>query len=291
MRRLWRLVSFVAVCLSCWLASVLAQSAGWRASAQTRGQVLARITQAWARALLWLLGLQVESAGAMPTGHFLLVANHQSYLDILIVAARFPAQFVAKCEVSRWPLLGWLAASGGTIFIERESTASSVQCVYRVCRALRAGASIHVFPEGTTSNGTRVLPFKPLLLAAAVRTGTPVLPLTIKFTGVNGTPLDDETRDVLCWHGAMDFARHFWRLLAVSKATAQLVIHQPLAVTRKDSARGLTQTVQSQIADELAASASHDRARDRAHERKLTWHVITKTSAPIAPKTSNPTTA
>lgn len=286
MRRMIRLAGFAVVCLGGLLASALVQLVCWRAAAFTRGRVLARITQTWARALLWLLGLHIEfqpPAHALPNPNYLLVSNHQSYLDVLVIAAHFPTQFVAKCEVSRWPLLGWLAALGGTIFVERESTHSSVRCVYRVSRALRAGLSVQVFPEGTTSDGTRVLPFKPLLLAAAVRTKTPLLPLTINFTSVNGAPLDDATRDDLCWHGEMDFAQHFWRLLAIRTAAAQLIIHAPMQVTRKDSARALTQNIQTHVADRFAASA--------AHERKLAWPDTTTTNAPIAPKTSNSLTA
>jgi 1-acyl-sn-glycerol-3-phosphate acyltransferase len=268
------LVGFLTVCLICFGLSACAQLSC--RSAAARGRVLARVTQSWARALLWLLGLEIERKGNLPPGHSLLVANHQSYLDIIILAAHFPAQFVAKHEVSRWPLLGWLAALGGTIFVERESTLSSVQCVYRVSRALRAGLSVLAFPEGTTSDGTRVLPFKPLLLAAAVRTQTPVLPLTINFTSVNGAPLDDDTRDLLCWHGEMGFAQHFWRLLACRATTARLTVHTPLIVSRKDLAHTLTPIVHSLIADSFATPAFH--------ERTLTWHVTTKTNAPIAQK-------
>jgi 1-acyl-sn-glycerol-3-phosphate acyltransferase len=258
------------------LVSALAQVACRRASSHTRGHVLARITQTWARTLLWLLDLRATCLGDVPEGHFLMVANHQSYLDILILAAHFPAQFVAKHEVSRWPLVGWLASLGGTIFVKRESTHSSVQCVYRLSRVLRAGLNVQVFPEGTTNDGTRVLPFKPLLLAAAARSQTPVLPLTINFTSVNGEAINDATRDVLCWHGEMDFARHFWRLLACRAATARLTVHTPLIVSRKDSARMLTPIVHSLIAGSFAAPAFH--------ERTLTWHVTTKTNAPIAQK-------
>ncbi len=282
MKRLLRFVSFICVCVDCLLVSALAQLILCRASAHTRGRVLARITQTWARTLLWLLGLQIESqlhTNIVPDTNYLLVANHQSYLDIIIIAAHFPTQFVAKHEVSRWPLLGWLAALGGTIFVERESTHSSVRCVYRVSRALRAGLSVQVFPEGTTSDGTRVLPFKPLLLAAAVRSQTPVLPLTINFTSVNGEAVNDETRDLLCWHGEMDFVQHFWRLLALREATAQFTAHAPIAATRTDSVTALTEHVQTQIAADFVIAA--------AHERTLTWHVTTTTNAPIAPKTSN----
>lgn len=255
MKRLFRLLGFIILCLGCLFAALLAQPAFWLARAQTRQRAVVRLTQSWARLALWLLNFKVTPAGlahCKPDQHYLLVCNHQSYLDILLIAAYLPAQFVAKVEVQRWPVLGWLAQLGGTVFIDRHNTHSNVQGVYRVSRALRAGLSVQVFPESTTSDGTRMLPFKPLFLAAAVRACTPVLPLTINYTSVNGAPLDAQTRDWLCWYGEMEFVRHFWHLLSLRTATADVIVHEPLSVNRRVQPQALTLQAQNCCASRFA---------------------------------------
>lgn len=250
MRRCLRLLLFLAVCLCFLVGCGMLHSGLIWAAPGTRGRWLARVTQAWARTLLWSFGLQVTCSGAHTRAvsrNSLLVSNHQSYLDILIIAAHCPALFVAKSEVSRWPLLGWLASLGGTIFIERANTHSNVRAAYRVSRNLRQGVNVLVFPEGTTSDGTRVLPFQPLFFAAARRAAVPVQAMTINYTAVNDAPLNDLTRDWLCWHGEMDFVRHFWHLLGLRSAAAQLWLHEPLTDARVSTARALAHQTHATI--------------------------------------------
>ncbi len=281
LRRGLRLGVFLAVCLLFLAGCALLHCGLLFADAGTRGRWLARLTQAWARALLWSFGLQVTCQPSRATSRTaLFVSNHQSYLDILVIAAHCPTLFVAKSEVSRWPLLGWLAALGGTIFIERANTHSNVRGAYRVSRALRQGVNVLVFPEGTTSDGTRVLPFQPFFFVAAVRAAAAVQPLTIKYTAVNDAPLDDETRDWLCWHGAMDFVRHFWRLLSLRSAAAQLRLHEPL--TAQQTTRALAQAAQAVITNGFAETAPLITAR-----RNLTWLAAMKTNALTALKKSH----
>ncbi len=282
LRRGLRLILFLAVCLFFLVGCTLLRGGLLGAGPGRHSHWLARLTQAWARTLLWSFDLQVTGAtsrAVTPARNSLLVSNHQSYLDILIIAAHCPTLFVAKSEVSRWPLLGWLAALGGTIFIERANTHSNVRAAYRVSRALRQGVNVLVFPEGTTSNGTRVLAFHPLFFAAAVRAATPLQPLTINYVAVNGAALNDETRDWLCWHGAMDFVRHFWRLLGLRSATARLGWHEPLMPARHVPLRALAQEVQATITNGFAANANC--ITDR---RNPAWLAAMKTNARIALK-------
>lgn len=256
LRRSLRLLLFLAVCLSFLVGCGVLRGGLLWADPGRRGRWLARLTQAWARSLLWSFGLQVSCSippNAAANRNCLLVSNHQSYLDILIIAAYCPTLFVAKSEVSRWPLLGWLAALGGTIFIKRANTHSNVRAVYHVSRTLRQGGNVLVFPEGTTSDGTRVLPFQPLFFTTAQRARVPVQAITINFTSVNEAPLDDVTRDWLCWHGEMNFVRHFWRLLGLRSAAAQLVIHEPRSWTRHCEARALAQRAQTLVTNRFAA--------------------------------------
>ena len=258
MRRCLRLLLFLAVCLFFLVGCGVLRGGLVCAAPGTRGRWLARLTQAWARTLLWSFGLQVTcsvSHTRASSRNSLLVSNHQSYLDILIIAAHCPTLFVAKSEVSGWPLLGWLANLGGTIFIERANTCSNVRAVYRVSRSLRQGVSVLVFPEGTTSDGTRVLPFQPLFFATARRARVAVQAMTISYTSVNDAPLDDLTRDWLCWHGEMDFVWHFWRLLGLRSAAAQLCLHEPLEDSWQSAVRTVAQQAQAMVTADFVAAA------------------------------------
>ena len=117
--------------------------------------------------MLYALGLTVRSSGEMGAGSTLLVANHVSWLDILAINAVQPVRFVSKADVRGWPLVGWIVACGGTLFIERERRSDAMRVVYQVAAALQDGAQIAIFPEGTTSDGRDVLPFHASLLQAA----------------------------------------------------------------------------------------------------------------------------
>ncbi len=135
----------------------------------------------WSAQLLALLGITVQAQGAALPGPVLLVSNHVSWLDILVINAVHTARFVSKADVRRWPLIGWLVASGGTLFIERERKRDAMRLVHQVADALKAGDTIAVFPEGTTSDGHGLLPFHANLLQAAVSTGVPVQPLALRY--------------------------------------------------------------------------------------------------------------
>src|SRR3569832_1870289 len=111
----------------------------------------------------------------------LLVANHISWLDILVVHAARHCRFVSKSEVKRWPLIGTLATGANTLNIERESRRDAVRVVHHMAEALRAGDVLAVFPEGTTSDGRALLPFHANLIQAAISAAAPVLPVALSF--------------------------------------------------------------------------------------------------------------
>ena len=135
----------------------------------------------WSAQMLRLLGIALDSRGTPRTGATLVVANHVSWLDILAVNAVHPVRFVSKADVRRWPLLGYLVACGGTLFIERERKRDALRVVHQVAEALIAGHTVAVFPEGTTGDGAALLPFHANLLQAAIATGTPVQPVALRF--------------------------------------------------------------------------------------------------------------
>jgi 1-acyl-sn-glycerol-3-phosphate acyltransferase len=250
MRRVARLIGFVAICLIFMIPVAAAYPLLLFVSREARMRLVARAARLWARACLMILGMKVV-VRCLPddlcSKPFLLVSNHQSYLDIVIIASVFPTLFVAKTEVSRWPLLGWLSRLGGTIFVNREDSRSGVRCAYRVSRALRGGVNVQVFPEGTTSDGSTVMPFNGLFFASAIRSQTPALPLTIKFQNVNGRPADRELLNLVCWYGDMDFAPHFWELLKIESAEVSLMINEPIKPVRKQRAKALAEAARERV--------------------------------------------
>jgi len=250
MRRVSRLIGFLVLCLFFLVSLAAARPFLLLVPQPKTMRLLAEIVRLWARACLRVLGLKISVSGfsdGLRTDRRLLVSNHQSYLDVIIIASVFPTLFVAKTEVSRWPLFGWLSELGGTIFVNREDARSGVKCAYRVSRMLRGGVNVQVFPEASTSDGATVLPFKGLFFASAIRSQTTALPLTIKFQSVNGRPMDREALDKVCWYGDMEFARHFWKLLNIESAEVSLMINEPIEPDRARRAKAFAEVARERI--------------------------------------------
>src|SRR5438093_7442953 len=127
----------------------------------------------WSRFACRVLGIRVTTRGSMPQSG-LLVCNHISYLDVVVLSSIGRRVFVAKRDVAAWPLFGWLAHAAGTIFVDRERRLSSPVVVGLIRNAIASGSVVVLFPEGTSSDGTTVLPFKSALLESAVQLRCPV---------------------------------------------------------------------------------------------------------------------
>jgi 1-acyl-sn-glycerol-3-phosphate acyltransferase len=173
--------------------------------------------QAWSLGMLALLGIRLELRGQPPVaGPVLLVANHISWLDILVMHAACYCRFVSKADVKRWPVIGTLATGGGTIYIERESRRDAMRVVHHMAESLKRGEVVAVFPEGTTSDGTTLLPFHGNLIQAAISIGAPVQPVALKF-------IDSHTRGISftpSYVGDETLLGSVWRTLAGPPLTA-----------------------------------------------------------------------
>lgn len=140
------------------------------------------LVREWSRQMLAILGVELLVQGTPPAhGPLLMVSNHMSWLDILVLNAAHPSRFVSKADVKSWPLLGSLITGAGTLYIERESRRDAMRVVHRMAERLRAGDVLTVFPEGTTGDGRALLPFHANLLQAAIAANAPVLPLALSF--------------------------------------------------------------------------------------------------------------
>jgi 1-acyl-sn-glycerol-3-phosphate acyltransferase len=175
LRATWRLARALAHALS-GLATIVVASP--RMSEPARE---ARV-QAWSLRMLALLGIALQVRGQPPrSGPMLLVANHISWLDILVMHAARYCRFVSKADVKRWPLIGTLATGGGTIYIERESRRDAMRVVRLMAQSLQRGEVVAVFPEGTTGDGITLLPFHGNLIQAAISAGVPAQPVALSF--------------------------------------------------------------------------------------------------------------
>lgn len=136
----------------------------------------------WTRRMLLIMGVELVVEGTPPErGPLLQVANHMSWLDILVMNAARPSRFVSKADAERWPLLGSLITGAGTLYLERSNRRAAMRMVHHMAERLELGDILTVFPEGTTGDGKALLPFHANLLQAAIAARAPVLPVALRF--------------------------------------------------------------------------------------------------------------
>jgi 1-acyl-sn-glycerol-3-phosphate acyltransferase len=186
------------------------------ASTQDKRRARAAWMHRSARRHIKVFGCHPEIFGAIPPSG-LLVANHLSYLDIVLIGSVTPAVFVSKADVRQWPLFGWLATLSGTVFIQRERRTHVGAVNREIEDALADGALVVVFPEGTSSDGTDVLPFRASLLEPALRGGHPISTAWIHYELADG----DAKREV-CYWGDHTFFPHLLNLLGKKSVRATL---------------------------------------------------------------------
>src|SRR5213080_1468850 len=162
----------------------------------------------WCRFACRVLGIRVATHGAMPRSG-LLVCNHLSYLDIIVLSSIRPCIFVAKRDVAGWPLFGWLAKAAGTIFVDRQRPLATAFAVNRIHAAIATGLPVVLFPEGTSSDGSTVLPFKSSLLESAVQLRCPVAAAAIEHALEDGSVADE-----VCYWGDMTLLSHLLNLFS-----------------------------------------------------------------------------
>ena len=164
--------------------------------------------QRWSRFAGRVLGIRVTTRGSMPQSG-VLVCNHLSYLDVVVLSSIGPCVFVAKRDVAAWPLFGWLAHAAGTIFVDRERRLASADVVDLVREAIAGSSLVVLFPEGTSSDGSTVLPFKSSLLESAVQLRCPVAAAAIEHALEDGSVADE-----VCYWGDMTLLPHLLNLFS-----------------------------------------------------------------------------
>ncbi len=207
-----------------------------------------RLARLWLRTAAMILGLRVRVTGAPTPAPALYAANHVSWIEVVALGAIAPFTFVAKEDVARWPLIGPLAAAAGTLFLKRGSSAAAARAVGAVVERLAAGERVLAFPEGTSTMGEDVLPFKPSLFEAAARLGCDVQPVTVRY------PARDGRRSVAPFIGEDEFLPHLLRVLAEPGVDVELHFAPPLSAHGRERGELAAET-RSVISSTLAAGA------------------------------------
>ncbi len=182
----------------------------------------------WGRLGTRCLGIRARIVGTPPPAGALVVANHQGYADVVTIGGLFPSIFAARHDMRAWPMFGALARSGATIFINRDDKRAAYRGVGQVAGALGAGATVVAFPEGTSTDGSGLLPFRTGIFQAAVDAGAPVVPAAIRYLTIDGVPVTDANRDVVGWFRGEPFIGHILRLSAHRHVEAEVTFGEPL---------------------------------------------------------------
>lgn len=220
----------------------------WRYRRTGRGndpRVGAAWVQRWSRRSLTRVGIRAEHVGRVPT-RGMVVCNHLGYLDIGVIAISGPMVFVSKAEVARWPFMGSLARCAGTLFLRRDQRAHVAEIGGAFRPIVESGTVVAIFPEGTSSGGDSVLPFRSSLLEPAAAHGWPVTPACITYEVTDGAV----SEDVAYWRD-MTFAPHLLNLLSKKAIVGRVEYGEPIegVADRKELARRLHAEVSRMLED------------------------------------------
>lgn len=205
-----------------------------------------RLIRNWSAHVLRILNVRLEMNGMLPTVDsrpVMLVANHVSWLDIWAINSVRVVRFVAKSEVRDWPVIGWLSQQVGVIFIERARRHDTARVSGAGVEALLGGDSLCVFPEGTTSDGTQMYPFKSSLLQSAVDAAAPVWPVALHYPGKNGG-----ANTAVAYAGDTTFFQSMRAVLAQREIVVRLIFAEPICpegLDRRELARAAESVISS----------------------------------------------
>ncbi len=204
-------------------------------SGRLRRTMRVQTTSFFSRLALPLFGIRVqvdhgERLRVNSSGR-LIVSNHLSYVDVLIISSLVPSVFITSVELKHTFLLGTLARLSGCLFVERRKFSGLRQEINDITRVLDQGFSVVLFPEGTTSNGECVQQFKNSLFDAAVSAGSDILPFCLRYTKINGESVTTRNRDAVFYYGGMTFFHHLPRLVSQKSVDVEVIPLKTIAAT------------------------------------------------------------
>jgi 1-acyl-sn-glycerol-3-phosphate acyltransferase len=225
------------------------------------------LVKRWSRRLLRILAVEARVHGEIAArgGNVLVVANHISWLDIFVLNSVHPVRFVAKSELARWPVVGAMIRGAGTLFIERTKRRDTRRVNHHVAAVLASGDVVAIFPEGTTTDGLGLLPFKSSLLQPIVEAQGHVQPVAIRYRAPDGT-----LSVAPAYVGETTFAESFWQVCGVRALTVELIATTALPARdghRRALARDAERAIRTVLAAPDAATAPGTPGRHPAESR------------------------
>lgn len=223
-----------------------------------------RLTRRLCGALIWLLNLRCEIDGleALETNDkpLLILSNHMSYVDVIVLNALLPSVFVTSREIEETAVLGWITKAAGCAFVERRNIWQVQEDIVRLAALLSRGFNVTLFPEGSTSSGEEILEFKRTLLEAALRSRCRVIPVCLRYERVDGRPYGLTNKDSVAWYGKMTFFPHLWRLMLLRSIDVRVSVLGEVAFRGHKSRKRLAHEASVRIAERFHGEASPPRA-------------------------------
>ncbi len=213
---------------------------------------LSRNTSRISRKLLCAFNIKLtvhhrENLSALKTGNHLIVSNHLSYTDIVLLSSLHPFVFITSTDMAQTPFLGEITRIGGSLFTDRKKHTNLPQEINNFADALREGFDVVLFPEGTSTNGAKVSNFRTSLFQISILAKKPILPICIRYTTIEGQPISSQQqRDKICWYDEMLFHIHIWELLK-HDFTAEVTILPAIAYDEQKSRQQLSEEIFSRI--------------------------------------------
>jgi 1-acyl-sn-glycerol-3-phosphate acyltransferase len=204
-----------------------------------------------------LMGARVTVLGSPLKGGVLLTANHSGWLDIIVLTSIQAVSFIAKEEISGWPVFSLFARLQESIFVQRNARSKVATDRDRMRERLLAGDALVIFPEGTSTDGNRVRPFKSSLFGAAELplaedaahhiTHPRVQPVSVAYVGLHGIPMGRESRPLFAWYGDMDLVSHIWHAFGAGPIDVIVEFHRPLTVDEAGGRKQLAAMAERQV--------------------------------------------
>lgn len=191
-------------------------------------KILVTLLSQYSKFALWFMNIKIniyDYHNIDFSDNHLIVSNHLSYLDVLVISSIFPACFVTSVEIKKTPFLGQLCMFGGCLFVERRSRKNLSSEIKEMTDGLKYGLNVMFFPEGTSTNGEDILRFKKPLFKSSVDSKKEIIPLSLKYIKLNGgESVNKGNRDKVCWYGDMTFLDHLWNLFRLKSVEVSLTI-------------------------------------------------------------------
>ncbi len=233
MRRIWRLFRFFAIMVG---HSVRLRIALRKVDPEEWPLFKANRQRICNGRLCDLLGVKVRIVGEIPRdGAMLAISNHLGLMDPFILSSQMPVAFAAKAEIAGWPVIGWICKLVGVIFVERDRRMQTGIFVEQVQERIREGIRVLVFPEGTTSDGKGLLPFKTGAFAAVANMeGGAILPFYMKGLTASGAPAPVQLQEAFSWAQGEPMTSHAWDILGLEKMIFEIHVGEPIATSGRD---------------------------------------------------------